>query len=196
MKEKLLDYLLLSPNVYAKPLRKRWLLFLLLVGAGLVLVLGYSIQDGFTFIRNVFYIVMTIVLVLFSGIFASVMFCWPVSDLCASLSGDTGRINLTVKRFKVIKGFLLTVIYTGIISSLVMLVMELSLESGTSLASTIILIITSIWAGAMMTRCIFTVFSDMSLKKYQVFIGSVVLYYIVVVQIMGFIMKVAYSIIL
>ena len=61
MKEKLLNYLLLESDVYKRPLRKRSVLLLLCVGAGLITVLDYSIQNGFGFLKDAYLIIMTVV---------------------------------------------------------------------------------------------------------------------------------------
>ncbi len=197
MKEKLLNYLLLESDVYKRPLRKRSALLLLCTGAGLVTVLDYSIQNGFGFIKDVYSIIMTVVLVFFCGIFAMVVYSWPTADLAANIGKASGKLNISVKRMKVAKGFLFAAIYTGIVATLLRMFFNSIMElNEANLASGILSVVISIWAGAIVTRCIITVFEEATKKKMIVFLLTSAWYYIIMMQIMGFIIKGAYSIIL
>ncbi|MCK5759296.1 MAG: hypothetical protein KAH14_09395 [Clostridiales bacterium] len=197
MKEKLLNYLLLESDVYKRPLRKRSTLLLLCVGAGLVTVLNYSIQNGFGFIKDVYSIIMTVVLVFFCGIFSMVVYSWPTADLAANVGKASGKLNIFVKRMKVAKGFLFAVIYTGIVATLLRMLFNSIMElNEANFASGILSVVISIWAGAIVTRCIITVFEEAIKKKMIVFLLASAWYYIIMMQIMGFIIKGAYSIIL
>ena len=197
MINKLIDYILLEADVYKRPLRKRSLLLLLCTGAGLVIMLDYSIQHGFGFFNNVYSIIMTIVLVFFCGVFSMVVYSWPTADLSASIGKASGKMNITVKRMKVAKGFLFAVIYTGAVSALLRTLFISTMDYNTArLASVILSILASVWAGAMITRCIFSVFEETAKKKLIVYLLASVWYYIIIAQILGFIIKSAYSIIL
>lgn len=197
MKEKFLNYLLLEADVYNRPLRKRYILLLLCAGAGLVIMMNYAARTGFGFLNNIYSIIMTVVLVFFCGIFSMVVYSWPAADLSSSIGKVPGNIRLTVKRMKVAKGFLLVVIYTGTVSALIsfLIIAVFNIEN-TKLIITVISIIASVWAGAMITRCIINVFEETASGKLYVFLAATVWYYIIVVQIMGFIINSAYSIIL
>ncbi len=197
MKEKLLNYLLLEADVYKKPLRKRSTLLMLCIGAGLVVVLGYLVQNGFGFLNNIYSIIMTVVLVFFCGIFPMIVFSWPTADLAANIGKASGKLNIPVKRMKVAKGFLFASIYTGIVATLLRMLFKFAMEiNEASLATVILSVLISLWAGSMITRCIITVFEEAVKKKVIVFLLAAAWYYIIVVQIMGFIIKSAYSIIL
>lgn len=197
MKEKILNYLLLDADVYKRPLRKRYVLLLLCAGAGLVIITNYATQSGFGFLNNLYAIIMTLVLIFFCGIFAMVVYSWPAADFAASVGKASGKMGLSVKRLKVAKGFLFAVIYTGIISAFLrMLANQLFELNGEVIASVLISVAASFWAGAIMTRCITSVFEEAASRKITVFIAATAWYYIIIVQIMGFIIKSAYSIIL
>jgi hypothetical protein len=197
MKNKLLDYILLEADVYKRPLRKRYILMLLCCGAGFVIMMNYAAKNGFGFLNNAYSIIMTIVLVFFCGIFSMVVFSWPATDMSASVGKSSGKIGITVKRMKIAKGFLFAVIYTGAISALLKMLFNYVFDfNSASIAAIIITIAASLWAGAMMTRCITTVFEETEPKKLMVFILSSVWLYVIIGQIMGFIIKSAYSIIL
>lgn len=197
MKEKLLNYLLLESDIYKKPLRKRSTLLLLCAGAGLVTVLDYSIQNGFGFLKDAYLIIMTIALVFFCGMFSMVVFSWPTADLAANIGKASGKLNIFVKRMKVAKGFLFASIYTGIVATLLKMLFKSTMElNQASLASGILSVVISFWAGLMITRCIIAVFEETAKKRVIVFLLTSLWYYIIIVQIMGFIIKSAYSIIL
>lgn len=197
MKNKLLNYLLLEADVYKRPLRKRLLLFLLCTGAGLVIMLGYVAKNGFTFINDAYSIIMTIVLVFFVGIFSMVVFSWPATDFVANINKESGKIGLVVKRMKVAKGFLFAAIYTGVVLALLSMLFNAVFEGNiASIVTIVFTFIISIWAGAMITRCIVSVFEETAAKKTYIFITASAWYYIIMFQIMGFIIKTAYSIIL
>jgi len=196
MKEKLLNYLLLGTDVYNRPLRKRSVLLLLCIGGGFVITLRYFVENGFEFINNIYTIIMTVVLVFFCGLFAMVAFSWPTTDLVAKIGKGTGSVNTTVKRMKLAKGFLFALIYTGVVTVLFEMLLKSLLDYKVFvIVSALLIIVTSLWAGAMITRCILTVFEETKAKKVIVFIFSSILYYLIVAQIMGFIIKSAYSII-
>jgi len=197
MKEKLLNYLLLEADVYKKPLRKRSTLLMLCIGAGLVVVLGYLVQNGFGFLNDIYSIIMTVVLVFFCGIFSMIVFSWPTADLAANIGKASGKLNISVKRMKVAKGFLFASIYTGIVATLLRMLFNTAMEINEArLASVILSVLISLWAGFMVTRCIITVFEEAVKKKVIVLLLASAWYYIIMVQIMGFIIKSAYSIIL
>lgn len=196
MKEKLLDYLLLETNVYKRPLRKRRILLLLCAGAGLVIVLGYSVKNGFGFINNLYSVIMTLVMIFFLGIFSMVVYSWPAVDVAASVGKASGKMNIIVKRMKVAKGFLYAVIYTGSVSAVLTMLFNSAFSyKGAEAAIFILSVFISFWAGGMLTRCITAVFDETAKKKVLVFFLSSVWYYIIIVQIMDFIIKGAYSII-
>jgi len=187
MKEKLLDYLLLETDVYKRPLRKRRVLLLLCAGAGLVIVLGYSV---------LYSVIMTLVMIFFLGIFSMVVYSWPAVDMAASVGKASGKMNIIVKRMKVAKGFLYAVIYTGSFSAILTMLFNSVFEyKGASAATFILSIFVSFWAGGMLTRCITAIFDETAKKKVLVFFLSSVWYYIIIMQIMDFIIKGAYSII-
>lgn len=197
MKDKLINYLLLEADIYKRPIRKRLLLFLLCLGAGLVIILDYSVRNGFGFFNNIYSIIMTIMLVFFCGVFSMVVYSWPAADISAAVGKASGKMNITVKRMKVAKGFLFAVIYTGVVSALLRTLFISTMEiDAAMIASVILSILASIWAGAMITRCIIVVFEETATKKLMVFILASVWYYIIVAQVMGFIIKSSYSIIL
>lgn len=197
MKKKLLDLLLLTDDVYLRPLRKRRVLLSLCTAAGLVFVLDHAARRGFGFMNNIFAIITAVVLVLFTGIFSIVMFTWPMTDLAVYLSEGLEKFNVTVKRMKLAKGFLIAAIYTGTVAAFLKIIIYSSVGLGTAeVLSVIISILASLWAGAMITRCITTVFEETSPRKLMVFGAVSIWYYITVVQITVFIIKIAYSIIL
>ena len=197
MKEKLLNYLLLESDVYKRPLRKRSVLLLLCVGAGLITVLDYSIQNGFGFLKDAYLIIMTVVLIFFCGIFSMVVYTWPTADLVANIGKASGKLNIFTKRMKVAKGFLFASIYTGMVAAMIRMLFNFMMElDEASVASGILSVIISLWAGSMITRCIINVFDEAVKKKIIVFLLASAWYYIIVVQIMGFIIKSTYSIIL
>ncbi|HPJ22012.1 MAG TPA: hypothetical protein PLP30_02370 [Clostridia bacterium] len=197
MKKKLLDLLLLTDDVYLRPLRKRSVLLALCSAAGLVFVLDHAARRGFLFLNNVFAIITAVVLVLFTGIFSIVMFAWPMTDLAVYLSEGIERFNLTVKRMKLVKGFLIAAIYTGTVAAFLKIIINATTGLATAeFLSVIISIAASLWAGAMITRCITVIFEETSNRKLLVFGAVSVWYYITVVQITVFIIKTAYSIIL
>lgn len=197
MKEKLLNYLLLEPDVYKRPLRKRAILLLLCIGAGLVIILGYLVQNGFGYLNDIYSIIMTFVLIFFCGIFSMIVYSWPAADIAASIGKASGKVNIFVKRMKVAKGFLYASIYTGVIATLLNMLFNNMMEPNESaLVSKILFAVISIWAGAIVTRCIINVFEETAKNKAIVFLLASAWYYIIVVQIMGFIIKSAYSIIL
>ncbi len=197
MKKKLLDLLLLTDDVYLRPLRKRRVLLSLCSAAGLVFVLDHAARRGFGFLNNIYTIITAVVLVLFTGIFSIVMFAWPITDLAVYLSDGLEKFNVSVKRMKLVKGFLIAVIYTGTLAALLKILIYSSFGIGTAeVLAVVISIIATLWAGAMITRCITTVFEETSPKKLLVFGAVSIWYYITVVQITVFIIKIAYSIIL
>jgi len=170
---------------------------MLCIGAGLVIILGYLIQNGFGFLNNIYSIIMTVVLIFFCGIFSMIVYSWPTADLAANIGKASGKLNIFVKRLKVAKGFLFASIYTGIIATLLRMLFNSVMEiNEASLASVILSVVISFWAGSMVTRCIITVFEEAVKKKVIVFLLASAWYYIIMVQIMGFIIKSAYSIIL
>lgn len=197
MKKKILDLMLIPGDVYQRPLRKRRVLFLLCTMAGMVFVLDHAARRGFGFLNNVYTISTAVVLVLFTGIFSIVMFAWPMTDLAVYLSGGLEKFNITVKRMKLVKGFLFAAIMTGTVSAFAKILIYASLPLQTAnVLSIMISILVAVWAGAMITKCITTVFEETIEKKYMVFGVATIWYYITVVQITVFIIKIAYSIIL
>jgi len=197
MKKKLLDVFLLTDDVYQRPLRKRRVLLLLCIAAGLIFVLDHAAKRGFVFLNNIFAIITAVVLILFTGIFSIVMFAWPMTDLAVYLSGGLERFNVTVKRMKLVKGFLYAAIYTGTVAALLKIIIYATVDiQAAGILSTIISILGAIWAAAMITRCITIVFVETKPRRLLVFGASVIWYYITVVQITVFIIKIAYSIIL
>jgi hypothetical protein len=197
MKKKLLDLLLLTDDVYLRPLRKRRVLLSLCAAAGLVFVLDHAARRGFGFLNNIYAIITAVVLVLFTGIFSIVMFAWPMTDLAVYLSDGLEKFNITVKRMKLVKGFLIAAIYTGTVAAFLKILIYSSVALGTAeVLSVIISILASLWAGAMITRCITTVFEETTPRRLMVFGAVSIWYYITVVQITVFIIKIAYSIIL
>lgn len=194
--KKIIDLLLLTEDVYLRPLRKRRVLLMLCAAAGLVFVLDHAARLGFGFLNNIYAILTAVVLVLFTGIFSIVMFTWPMTDLAVYLTGGLERFNLAVKRMKLAKGFLIAAIYTGIISAFFKIVVYTFADFQVARVLSIIMsIAVSLWAGAMITRCMTTVFEETAEKKVLVFGVVSVWYYITVVQITVFIIKIAYSII-
>ncbi|MBN2558176.1 MAG: hypothetical protein JXB33_05440 [Clostridia bacterium] len=197
MKNKILDYVLLNRLVYKKPVRKRFMLFMLGTGAGIVYMLGYSVTSGWGFFSNIFTVIMAVVLILFTGIFSAVIFCWPIADLMVVISEGLEKFNFPVKRLKLVKGFFYAVIYTGTVAGFVKILAFgfMELENAV-LVSTLASVLASVWAGAMVTRCIISVFEETAKKKKLILAISAIWYYLIVVQIIGFIIKIAYSIIL
>ena len=197
MKKKLLDLLLLTDDVYLRPLRKRRVLLFLCSAAGLVFVLDHAARRGFVFLSNIYAIITAVVLIFFTGIFSIVMFAWPMTDLAVYLSDGIERFNLTVKRMKLVKGFLIASIYTGTVSALLKIIIYAVMGFGAAeVLSVIVSIAASLWAGAMITRCITTVFEETMSHKLLIFGAVSIWYYITVVIITVFIIKIAYSIIL
>ena len=195
--KKIIDLLLLTEDVYLRPLRKRRVLLMLCAAAGLVFVLDHAARRGFGFLNNIYTIITAVVLVLFTGIFSIVMFAWPMTDLAVYLSGGLERFNLSVKRMKLVKGFLIAAIYTGTISALLKIIIYAFADIGTAqVLSVLVSIAASLWAGAMITRCVTAVFEETATKRILVFGAVSIWYYITVVQITVFIIKIAYSIIL
>ncbi len=196
MKNTLLNYLLLTDEIYRQPLRRRKLLLALCFGAGIVFMLSHSARYGFGFFTNIYGILTAAVLIMFTGIFALVMFSWPISDMILAYGKGVERIGFAVKRMKLVKGFLFAVIYTGSVAAVIKIIVHYFLEINTAaLVTEIVSALSALWAGAMLTRCIIAVFRETKFKKWAVFAVASVWYYLTAVQIIAFIIKTAYSII-
>lgn len=196
MKETLLNYLLLTDEIYRQPLRKRKTLLALCFGAGIVFMLSHSARHGLGFFTNIYGILTAIVLMLFTGIFAIVMFCWPIADVILAYGKGIEQVAFAVKRMKLVKGFLFAAIYTGSIAAIIKIMAHYFFAINTAaLISAIIALLSALWAGAMLTRCITAVFRETKFKKWQVFWLTSIWYYLTTIQIIAFIIKTAYSII-
>lgn len=161
-----------------------------------MIILGYSIKNGFGFINNLYSIILTIAMIFFLGIFSMVAYSWPAVDIAASVGEASGKMNIIVKRMKIAKGFLFAVIYTGSVSAILTMLINSVLDYKDAVAATFILyVVISLWAGGMMARCIMTVFDETAKRKMLVFLLASVWYYIIIIEIMDFIIKGAYSII-
>jgi hypothetical protein len=161
-----------------------------------VFILSYSSRYGFGYLKNIYGILTTLVLVMFTGIFAIVMFCWPASDIILAYGKGRETVGFMVKRMKLVKGYLFAAIYTGSVAAFIKILAYFFLEINTAaVISHAVSAVAALWAGGMITRCVITVFRETKFNRYAVFALASVWYYLTTVQIISFIIKTAYSII-
>jgi hypothetical protein len=190
--KRFLDFFLLNRNIFKRPVKLKTGLLLLIFAAGLVMLIRYSIR---TEVLNSFNaVILGIALSVFTGVLSVVLFSWPSADFLSSLNPEVDRFHLNIKRIKLAKGFLYAVILTGTTAGIMdfFLVRIVDMELSRILI-TIVSILSSLWAGGIISRCAFAVFEKAEERKKLVFFILTIWYYIIVIQAMDCIIRIIYN---